>query len=217
MRYNKHWAVMLILIICSVYLLLLLSSTERKNTQSAALSEWSSTIKSLKQFKKRNQKLRNQVDKIAARKKERFIKEDTSSEPVKQSRTIIYNRIDKAGSTTMISMNYEQSSRDFYQSNSFPETLESLAYKNSFFLIGQGTPNLRMLDTSQKRDLADIFCRNTADMIYTRHLYFTNFTEFGCNISYFNIVRDPVSRFVSRYNWYREVYHMKSAPFFKSQ
>ena len=105
MRYNKHWAVMLILIICSVYLLLLLSSTERKNTQSAALSEWSSTITSLKQFKKRNQKLRNQVDKIAARKKERFIKEDTSSEPVKQSRTIIYNRIDKAGSTTMISMN----------------------------------------------------------------------------------------------------------------
>ena len=97
------------------------------------------------------------------------------------------------------------------------ETLERLAYKNSFFLIGQGTPNLRMFDRSQKKDLAKIFCENDADIIYTRHLYFTNFSEFGCNIKYFNVVRDPVTRFVSRYNWYREVYHMKSEPYFKHQ
>ena len=104
MRYNKHWAVMLILLICSVYLLLLLSSTERKNKQSETHSQWFTTSTSLKQFKRRQQKLRNQVDKIAARKKERFITEETRSEPLKQSRTIIYNRIDKAGSTTMISI-----------------------------------------------------------------------------------------------------------------
>ena len=104
LRYNKHWALMLILLICCVYLLLLFSSTEKKNKQSAAVSQWSSSIMSLKQFKKTSQKLRNQVNKIAARKKERFIKEDTRSEPLVQSRTVIYNRIDKAGSTTLISM-----------------------------------------------------------------------------------------------------------------
>lgn len=76
---------------------------------------------------------------------------------------------------------------------------------------------MRMFDRSQKKDLAKIFCENDADIIYTRHLYFTNFSEFGCNIKYFNVVRDPVTRFVSRYNWYREVYHMKSEPYFKHQ
>ena len=104
MRYNKHWAIMLILLICCVYLLLLFSATEKKNKQSAVLSQGSSSIMSLKQFKKTSQKLRNQVNKIAARKREKFIKEDTRSEGLKQSRTIIYNRIDKAGSTTLISM-----------------------------------------------------------------------------------------------------------------
>ena len=92
-----------------------------------------------------------------------------------------------------------------------------MAYDNNFYLIGQGTPNLRMFDSSQKKELADIFCESSEDIIYTRHLYFTNFTELGCNVSYFNVVRDPVRRFVSRYNWYREVYHMKSAPYFRHQ
>ena len=106
MRYNKHWAIMLILLICSVYLLLLFSPRERKNKENAALSnEWSITTSSLKEFNKRSEKLRNEVDKIAARTKERFIKEDTPSEVIKQSKTIIYNRIDKAGSTTLISIN----------------------------------------------------------------------------------------------------------------
>ena len=104
MRYNKHWAIMLILLICSVYLLLLFSPRERKNKENAALSnEWS--ITSLKEFNKRSEKLRNEVDKIAARTKERFIKEDTPLKVIKQSKTIIYNRIDKAGSTTLISIN----------------------------------------------------------------------------------------------------------------
>ena len=109
MRYNKHWAIMLILLICSVYLLLLFSPRERKNKESAALSnEWSIATSSLKEFNKRSEKLRNEVDKIAARKKEKFVKEVTMSEQIKQSKTIIYNRIDKAGSTTLISRNSPQ-------------------------------------------------------------------------------------------------------------
>ena len=108
MRYNKHWALMLILLICSVYLLLLFSPRERKKKESAALSnEWSITT-SLKEFNKRSEKLRNEVDKIASRKKEKFIKEDTMLEQIKQSKTIIYNRIDKAGSTTLMSINSRQ-------------------------------------------------------------------------------------------------------------
>ena len=97
---------MLILLICSVYLLLLFSPRERKNKESAAFrKEWSITTSSLKEFNKRSEKLRNEVDKIAARKKEKFLKEVTTSEQIKQSKTIIYNRIDKAGSTTLISRN----------------------------------------------------------------------------------------------------------------
>ena len=63
-----------------------------------------------------------------------------------------------------------------------------MSYKNSFYLVGQGTPNLRFFDGGQKRKLAEIFCKDGGDIIYTRHLYYTNFTQYGCNVKYMNIV-----------------------------
>ena len=65
-----------------------------------------------------------------------------------------------------------------------------MAYKNNFFLVGLGTPNIRTFFTEQKKQLADVFCGSNTRMIFTRHLYFTNFTEHGCAVKYFNIVRD---------------------------
>lgn len=47
------------------------------------------------------------MDNIAARRKHKFYEEEPGKEEVEgslqQSRTVIYNRIDKAGSTTLIS------------------------------------------------------------------------------------------------------------------
>ena len=63
-----------------------------------------------------------------------------------------------------------------------------MSYRNSFYLVGHGNPNLRYFDSIQKRELAKVFCGRRGDIIYTRHLYYTNFTEFGCNVRYFNIV-----------------------------
>ena len=71
---------------------------------------------------------------------------------------------------------------------SIPETLEKISFKNSFYLIGQGNPNLRYLDPGQINDLSKVFCKENADIIYTRHLYYTNFTRAGCDVEYFNIV-----------------------------
>ena len=74
------------------------------------------------------------------------------------------------------------------------ETLDTLGYNNSFHLVGQGTPNLRTLEPGQKRRLARLLCGagpgRGAGIIYTRHLYYTNFTQHGCNVSYFNMVSD---------------------------
>ena len=71
----------------------------------------------------------------------------------------------------------------------FSETLDKMSFKNSFYLIGQGTPNMRYFDADQKKKLADIFCKSGGDIVYTRHLYYTNFTHYGCDVQYFNIVK----------------------------
>ena len=64
-----------------------------------------------------------------------------------------------------------------------------MAFKNSFHLIGQGTPNVRYFFPVQKAKLASMLCDSSEDnLIYTRHMYYTDMTEMGCNVSYFNMV-----------------------------
>ena len=111
-----------------------------------------------------------------------------------------------------------------------------MAFKNSFHLIGQGTPNVRYFYPVQKAKLASMLCDPSADnLIYTKHMYYTDMAEMGCNVTYFNIVsiiqisninrsdflifqmRDPVDRFVSRYNYYREVWEATKDPHIKAQ
>ena len=120
------------------------------------------------------------------------------------------------------------------------ETLDKMAFKNSFHLIGQGTPNVRYFFPVQKAKLASMLCDSSEDnLIYTRHMYYTDMAEMGCNVSYFNMyltstwsvsgrfptlimlntfqMRDPVDRFVSRYNYYREVWEATKDPHIKAQ
>ena len=113
-----------------------------------------------------------------------------------------------------------------------------MAFKKSFHLIGQGTPNVRYFFPVQKAKLASMLCDSSEDnLIYTRHMYYTDMAEMGCNVSYFNMyltstwsvsgrfptlimlntfqMRDPVDRFVSRYNYYREVWEATKDPISK--
>ena len=104
MRHERHCSSFLILFIIFVYYLQF-KSQELKSDQQG-VRDGSSEL-SWKQFKKISQKLRRQVDNIAARRKHKFYEEEPAKEEVEgslqQSRTVIYNRIDKAGSTTLIS------------------------------------------------------------------------------------------------------------------
>ena len=60
---------------------------------------------SLQQFKRRTNTLKKEVDNIASIMKDYEDEEDVEPVIVKKSNTIVYNRIDKAGSTTLISRN----------------------------------------------------------------------------------------------------------------
>ena len=60
---------------------------------------------SLQQFKRRTNTLKKEVDHIASIMKDYEDEEDVEPVRVKKTNTIVYNRIDKAGSTTLISRN----------------------------------------------------------------------------------------------------------------
>lgn len=42
-------------------------------------------------------------------------------------------------------------------------------------------------------------------VVFSKHLYFTDLARVGCQVENFNLMRDPVERFVSRYNFNREL------------
>ena len=86
-------------------------------------------------------------------------------------------------------------------------------------------PQLRYFQPAQKQSMVNLLCgnRRREKVIYTRHIYFTDYSKLGCEMKYFNMVRremagcvntdyiacvqmrDPVDRFVSRYNFNREL------------
>jgi hypothetical protein len=72
-----------------------------------------------------------------------------------QSRSIVYNRIDKAGSTTLNS----------FVTKWFIGILDIMAFKSSFPLIGQGTANVRY--GVEKAKLASMLCDSSVDNIST--------------------------------------------------
>ena len=89
------------------------------------------------------------------------------------------------------------------------------------------------MEPHQKLKLASILCSGER-MLFTRHLYYTDFRPWGCDIKYFNMVssmvkavvgmglslllspfpqmRDPLDRFVSRFNFNRELLEKAKSP-----
>ena len=90
---------------------------------------------------------------------------------MKTTTNIIYNRINKAGSASILAL------------------LSGLSVSNKFHMIGHGRPMIRYFFINQKRKLADLLCDDTnGPLLYTRHIYFMNLAKFGCNIKYINMV-----------------------------
>jgi len=105
---------------------------------------------------------------------------------VKKSKVIFYNRVNKCGSTSML------------------ELLGDLGFSNNFTVTGRGLPKLRTLKEKDKTRLGLFLCDESLPrMVFTRHLYFVNYSQYGCDIQYYNMVRDPVERFISRYYFHR--------------
>ena len=107
MRYNNHCVIMLITLILLIYHLEHVSILN--NTENPIFNGKERVIlkdrMSLQQFKRRTNTLKKEVDHIASIINDFEDEEDVKPVRVKQSNTIVYNRIDKAGSTTLISRN----------------------------------------------------------------------------------------------------------------
>lgn len=106
---------------------------------------------------------------------------------VKKSTFIFYNRVNKCGSTSML------------------ELIGDLGFSNNFTVVGRGLPKLRSLKEKDKKRLGLFLCDESLPrMVFTRHLYYVNYSNYGCDIQYYNMVRDPVERFISRYYFHRK-------------
>ena len=103
MRYKNHFTLMLIVLIISVFYLqrVTINSKSNLNKDRVILNQKMSIL----QFKRRNTALRREVDMIAGQTDliDDNVLESSNGNIVKDSKTIVYNRIDKAGSTTLIS------------------------------------------------------------------------------------------------------------------
>ena len=86
-------------------------------------------------------------------------------------------------------------------------------------------PQLRYFQPAQKQSMVKLLCgkKMKDKVIYSRHIFYTDYSNLGCEVMYFNMVggrvwgdmiikptlplqmRDPVERFISRYNFNREL------------
>ena len=123
---------------------------------------------------KRNIFLNKKVDDIAIMKKyfDKKSKKNGVVTPQKKTTTnIIYNRINKSGSASILAL------------------LGGLSVSNKFHLIGYGQPMIRYFLFHQQQKLANMLCDNTqGPLLYTRHIYFMDLIKFGCDIKYINMV-----------------------------
>ena len=106
MRYKYHLTLMLLVLIILVFQEVTIhrnSSVNNLNTNKDRVIL--NKKMSLVQFKRRTAALKREVDMIAGQTDliDDNKMESTSRKYVKESNTIVYNRIDKAGSTTLIS------------------------------------------------------------------------------------------------------------------
>jgi dermatan/chondrotin sulfate uronyl 2-O-sulfotransferase UST len=101
---------------------------------------------------------------------------------------VVYNRVPKCGSTTTL------------------QIIDSLKRMKHFSVFNDIAPGMTHLMKSDEQELELV--RNITNleepMLYIRHIYFIDFPRYGFKDPiYVNIVRDPVSLFISNYYYHR--------------
>jgi len=134
---------------------------------------------------------------------------------MKNSTVLVYNRINKSGSTSMTRL------------------FLSLSKMNRFLLLTGIGPTVSRDDALtwiQQRymvphavwKMARLFCDQIHDRgVFMRLMYYEDYSRYGCRVRYFTQVRDPVDRFISRFNFNRDLVDenqwMRSAKFYVNQ
>ena len=113
------------------------------------------------------------------------------------TRALIYNRVSKCGSTTMLNL-----IRKLSQRNGFHHAHSTIYSKRH---ISSGAQKQLAAKVTKLRKLKKPY-------LFDRHLHMLNFTAFGYpQPMYMNIVRDPLSQFVSGYYFQWSKSRSKSA------
>ncbi|XP_008395974.1 uronyl 2-sulfotransferase a isoform X1 [Poecilia reticulata] len=114
---------------------------------------------------------------------------------------VVYNRVGKCGSRTVVIL------------------LRLLAEKHKFNLVSSDIHNKTRLMKQEQVDLVKNISKIPQPFLYTRHVHFMNFTRFRIEQPvYINIIRDPISRFLSNYffrrfgDWRGEQNHLIRTP-----
>lgn len=99
---------------------------------------------------------------------------------------VIYNRVAKCGSTTILNV------------------FRTLAARNNFTFIHSEIYNVRSLNEDQEHALTKDLSKMYGPLLYDRHVGFLNFTRFGYKMpQYINVIREPGERALSSF-YYNE-------------
>ncbi|XP_048829787.1 uronyl 2-sulfotransferase-like [Brienomyrus brachyistius] len=114
---------------------------------------------------------------------------------------VVYNRVGKCGSRTVVLL------------------LRVLAERHHFTLVSSEIHNKTRLTKHEQVDLMKNISNLPKPFLFTRHVHFLNFTRFRIEQPvYINIIRDPISRFLSNYffrrfgDWRGEQNHLIRTP-----
>ncbi|XP_018585892.1 uronyl 2-sulfotransferase a [Scleropages formosus] len=114
---------------------------------------------------------------------------------------VLYNRVGKCGSRTVVLL------------------LRILAERHRFTLVSSDIHNKTRLSKQEQMDLMKNISSLPQPFLYTRHVHFLNFSRFSIEQPvYINIIRDPISRFLSNYffrrfgDWRGEQNHLIRTP-----
>lgn len=105
-----------------------------------------------------------------------------------KSRTLVYNRLSKASSTTI------------------REVMKGLRRHNNMTFFDHDTSNIRHLNFDKRKKLAVNILNRSEPYIFARQLYFINFEPLGFTTPpYMNTIRHPVDRWYSSFYWMRSL------------
>ncbi|XP_002736749.1 uronyl 2-sulfotransferase-like [Saccoglossus kowalevskii] len=99
---------------------------------------------------------------------------------------LVYNRVDKCGSQTLLAV------------------IGILSFDNDYRSIWSRVWNIYNVTETRQKWIASIINKQKPPYIFNRHLHYLNLSKFGFEqIPYINIIRDPLPRFISRYYFKR--------------